>query len=479
MSKSRKYPVLEPTEQVGIRASTSSATSIVRLTLLFVAAFMFVLDSSIVNVALPSIERELGISTGVAQWLVTGYVIAFGGLLVFGGRAADLLGRKATFIVGLTVFSVASLAAGLAHDPVMLIFARVIQGAGAAATAPAALSLITTSFPEGPHRTRAIGLYGSISSVGFVFGQVFGGVLVEWMGWRSVFLVNVPIGLVSAALGMRMIRTSTGDRASGRRRLDIPGALLITSAMGAIVLGISQGDEMGWTSVIVLASFGFSVVAGTVFVQVESRHQTPLIPLDLVKGSTLRGGISLALLVGLCNGGELLLLSLYLQQALRVSPMIGGLLIAPQGAAGLIAGLLGPRLSRRFGVHRMVVISAGTAAIGLAVLANLPAAGYSPALSAVVLVGYGTTGAAFGSIVIASAAAGDADQGLVSGMVNTSRQIGTAIGTALIPAVADAFHGGITGVTGDRVAMIVVAGTAVIATGIAWRAAPKTGHPES
>ena len=178
---------------------------------------MVVLDFSIVNVALPSIERELQMPADAVQWIVTGYAISFGGLLILGGRAADLLGRRRMFVAGLIAFSLASLAGGLARDPVLLIAARVVQGAGAAIVAPAALSLITTGFPEGPERTRAIGLYGAVSSVGFVSGQVLGGVLVQFTSWRAVFLVNVPVGLIAAALSPAVLGPARGHGRPGRR----------------------------------------------------------------------------------------------------------------------------------------------------------------------------------------------------------------------------------------------------------------------
>src|ERR1700691_627814 len=238
------------TERGSVRRPSSSLTRNafathpgVRLALILVAAFMVVLDFSIVNVALPSIERELHVDTAVAQWVVTGYAIAFGGLLILGGRAADMLGRRRMFIAGLVVFSLASLGGRLAQDPVLLIASRVVQGAGAAVVAPAALSLITTSFPEGPQRTRAIGLYGSISSVGFVAGQVLGGVLVQWTSWRAVFLVNVPVGLLAAVLAPRIVgddrksargaesASGTGPARGAGRHLDVRGAALITVAV--------------------------------------------------------------------------------------------------------------------------------------------------------------------------------------------------------------------------------------------------------
>ena len=200
-------------------APKAPPNSAVKLALILVAAFMVVLDFSIVNVALPSIERELHMAPDAVQWIVTGYAISFGGLLILGGRAADLFGRRRMFIIGLVAFALASLAGGLARDPALLLAARVLQGAGAAIVAPAALSLITTSFPEGPLRTRAIGLYGAIASVGFVSGQVLGGVLVQFTSWRAVFLVNVPVGLAAAALAPAIL----GQAKAATRTVRRPG----------------------------------------------------------------------------------------------------------------------------------------------------------------------------------------------------------------------------------------------------------------
>jgi EmrB/QacA subfamily drug resistance transporter len=439
---------------------------------------MVVLDFSIVNVALPSIERELAITTAVAQWVVTGYAIAFGGLLILGGRAADLFGRRRMFIAGLVVFSLASLAGGLARDPVLLIASRVVQGAGAAVVAPAALSLITTSFPEGPRRTRAIGLYGSISSVGFVSGQVLGGVLTEWTSWRAVFLVNVPFGLATALLAPRVIGVarSRGTRASGARlsgRLDIRGAILITAAVSLAVFAISQAGQFGWTSVPVLGALAVAVVAGACFVAAEARHAEPLIRPRLLLRPGLRNGALIAVLLGLWNGGEMLALSLYLQQALHYSPLATGLVIAPQGVAGFTSGLLGPKIAARFGVRRTLVFAGAIAAAGFVALSWLPSAGYSPLLLMVIPVGLGTAGTSFGSMVLASRGMADRDQGLVGGVINTSRQIGAAIGAALLPAIAEA----VTGVNGDRAAMLAAACAALAATVIALLAARAAATP--
>ena len=428
---------------------------------------MVVLDFSIVNVALPSIERELHMPPDAVQWIVTGYAISFGGLLILGGRAADLFGRRRMFISGLVAFALASLAGGLARDPALLIAARVIQGAGAAIVAPAALSLITTSFPEGPQRTRAIGLYGAIASVGFVSGQVLGGVLVQFTSWRAVFLVNVPVGLAAAALAPAILGKTRASQEP--HRLDIRGALLITSTVALAVYAVSQGVILGWTSPLVIAAIVVSAAAAAAFVKAETKHPEPLVRLSLLHRPGLRDGSTLSFLLGLWNGGEMLVLSLYLQQVLHLSPLFTGLAIAPQGVVGFGMGMLGPRLARRIGVRRLLVLTGASAAIGFAVLTRLPAGGYSPVLLVVMLIGAGTAGTAFGSVVLASRGMADADQGLVGGMINTSRQIGAAVGAALLPAVALGVGG--APVSGDRAAMLIAGLAALAATAVAWHAA--------
>ena len=450
-----------------------TARSRLRLALILVASFMVVLDFTIVNIALPSMERDLGVGTSVVQWVVTGYAIAFSGLLILGGRAADMLGRRRIFIVGLVVFSLASLAGGLAGDPVLLVASRIVQGAGAALVAPAALSLITTSVPAGPRRTRAIGLYGSMASVGFVAGQVLGGVLVEWTSWRAVFLRStIPVGLAAAFLAPRLIAVPAAERTAGAgsqrgRRLDVRGAVLITAAVALAVFGISQGDVLGWTSPLVLGAAVIAVAAAACFVVAETRHPAPLVRPRLLLRPGLRNGAALAFLLGVWNGGELLVLSLYMQQVLRFSPLATGLIIAPQGMAGFTMGMLGPRLAGRFGVRRVAMAAGVSATIGFAALTQLPAVGYSPLLFVVILVGFGGAGTAFGSIVLASRELSDRDQGLAGGVVNTSRQMGAAVGAALLPAVAES----ISGVSGDRAAMLTATVAALAATAVSWHAA--------
>jgi EmrB/QacA subfamily drug resistance transporter len=446
----------------------SSGHSGLALLLILCASFMVVLDFSIVNVALPSIERELHFTASTVQWVVTAYAIAFGGLLILGGRAADLLGRRRMFVTGLLVFSAASLAGGLAQDPALLTASRFVQGAGAALTAPAALSLITTSFAEGQARTRALGMYGATASIGFVAGQVLGGVLVQFTSWRAVFLVNVPVGLLAAAMAPRLLAESRRPRSA--RRLDGAGAVLITAAVATIVYAVSQGSVRGWTSPLVGAALALAVIIAGAFWLVERRHADPLVPGRLLRLSSLRTAGAMNLLLGAWSAGEMLVLSLYFQQVLGDSPLQTGLAIAPQGVVGFAAGAFGARLARRIGIQRILVLTSAVAAAGFVVLSRLPDTGpYSPLLLAVTLVGFGTAGTAFGTMVTASSGVADRDQGLVGGFVNTSRQVGAAFGAALLPAVAQLASpaGQAAGPAGDRAAMLAGAVAALLAMVVA------------
>lgn len=446
------------------------------LALILSASFMVVLDFSIVNVALASIERELRFTGSSVQWVVTGYAITFGGLLVLGGRAADMFGRRRIFVAGLLLFVAASLSGGLAQDPVLLVASRLVQGIGAAMVAPAALSLITTGFPEGPSRNRALGAYGAVASLGFVSGQVLGGVLVAFTSWRSVFLVNVPVGLAVVLLAPRVVPESR--LGGGLRNLDIGGASLITVAVALVVYAVSEAGDAGLRSPLVLGSLALSALAFAGFLAAERRHPSPLVPLRLLRVTSLRNANTMMLLMGLWNGGELIVLSLYLQQVLHDSPLVSGLVIAPQGVVGFTAGAFGARLMKRLGYKRLSVLTGAAAFLGFLVLTQLPTGGgYSPALAAVTLVGFGTAGTAFASTVGASSGMKDSDQGFVGGAINTSRQIGAAVGASLLPAVVEAVdrHGRTAGVSGDRTAMLVAAAAAALAVLAALRMRPPAG----
>jgi EmrB/QacA subfamily drug resistance transporter len=436
------------------------------LVLILAAAFMVVLDFSIVNVALPSIQREFGFSASAVQWVVTGYAIAFGGVLILGGRAADLFGRRLIFSSGLVVFTAASLAGGLAQDPVLLVTSRVVQGIGAALVAPAALSLITTGFAEGPARTRALGMYGATASIGFVSGLVLGGVLVNFFSWRSVFLVNVPVG-VAAILLAPVLLTESRQSEPGRRRLDAGGALLVTTAVAAVVFAVSQANVLGWRYEVAASLLGVSAAAA--FALVERRHPDPLIQVSLLRLPRLRAGSGLTFLLGVWNGGEILVLSIYFQQVLHDSPLMTGLAMAPQGVTGFVAGAFGARLSSRIGMRRWLLLTSAAATLGFLILAGLPSGGsYSPVLAAVMLVGFGTAGTAFGAMVTATGGVPNGDQGLVGGVINMSRQIGAAVGAALLPTVAEVANGAdVAGAVGDRAAMLVGGLAAVLAVAVA------------
>jgi predicted MFS family arabinose efflux permease len=319
---------------------------------------------------------------------------------------------------------------------------------------------------------------------------------VQFTSWRAVFLVNVPVGLIAAALSpailgrvrtaatkatkaaqavktaqaVKAAKVAQAAKATRSSRLDLRGALLITIAVTLVVFAVSQGVVLGWTSPLVIAAVVVAALATAGFAKAETRHPSPLIKLSLLHRRGLRDGTTLAFLLGLWNGGEMLVLSLYLQQVLHESPLFTGLVIAPQGVVGFMMGILGPRLAGRIGVRRLLVLTAAAAAVGFLVLTRLPAAHYSPVLFVVTLIGFGTAGTAMGSTVLASRGMADADQGVVGGMINTSRQVGAAVGAALLPAVAQGVSGGI-GVSGDRAAMLAAAVAALAATVIAWRAA--------
>ncbi len=450
-----------------------------RLALLLIvsASFLVVLDFSIVNVALPSIQGQLHFGAGGVQWVVTAYAITFGGLLVAGGRIADQFGRRRTFVTGLVGFALASLAAGLARDPAVLVTARAVQGVAAAAIAPSSLSLITTGFHEGRQRTRALGLYAATASVGFVAGQVLGGMLVEFSSWRAVFMVNVPIALVVALLAPMVIPAD--GRTDRRARLDLGGAGLVTGATAAAVLAVSEGAVLGWASPVVVLSLIVAVLFAAGFVIVERHHPQPLLRLDLLRVASLRSASVLTFLIGVWSAGEMLVLSLYLQQSLHDSPLATGMAIAPQGVVGFVAGMFGARLAGRFGVRRLLVLTGAAATVGFLILTFLPAQGsYSPVLVAVTLVGFGTAGSVFGATVLAVAGVADRDQGVVGGVINTARQVGAAFGAALLLAIAEVASGtsGVTTVIGDRHAMVAGAATGALATVVAWRSGGHRSH---
>lgn len=449
------------------------------LVLILSASFMVVLDFSIVNVALAAIERELHVDATNVQWVITAYAITFGGLLVLGGRMGDLWGRRRMFALGLVVFSVASLAGGLAPDLGVLVAARALQGVGAAIVAPAALSLVTTSVPEGPARTRALGFYGATASVGFVAGLVFGGVLVQFFDWRAVLWVNVPIGLAAALLTPLLIPAVP---MTVRRRLDITGALLITAAAALAVYGISQGPRYGWTSDQTFGALLIAIGLTSVFVAVERRHPAPLVDFAIFRLRPLRMANLFTVLIGVWSAGQVLVTPLYLQLVLHYSPLLTGLGMAPQGIVGFLGASRGARIIRRVGLTAFLVLSGAAASAGLLLLAlTLATRNYPLVVAGLVLIGYGTSTGAFAATVAATEGVKNAEQGVAGGLINMSRQIGAAVGVAVAAAVIGtaAPSGGALGT--DRSALILTATAAVLATVLAARGIgtrPRTAPSE-
>ncbi len=448
------------------------------LALILAAAFMVVLDFSIVNVALAAIERELHARASDVQWVITAYAITFGGLLVLGGRLGDLVGRRRLFIGGLVLFSAASLAGGLANDLALLVVARAVQGIGAAVVAPTAISLLTTSLPAGPARTRALGLYGATASVGFVAGLVVGGILVQLFDWRAVLFVNVPIGLAVAGLAPFLLPDAAPSATGGR--LDLGGAALVTGALAAVVYGVSSGPANGWASPATLGALGGAAVALVGFVAVERRHPSPLVRLGLLRLASLRTANLVTVLLGGWSAAQVLVMPLYLQLVLHQSPLVTGLALAPQGLAGFAGSARGAGLLRRIGPDRYLALSAAAAAGGLTLLAaGVAARSYPVLLVGLLLVGYGTGTGAFGTTVAATHSVDHAEQGVASGLVNMSRQVGAALGVAVAAALVGSGATAGASPAADRTALLAAVAPAVVAALLALRGrTPRAALPE-
>jgi EmrB/QacA subfamily drug resistance transporter len=430
-------------------------------------------DFSIVNVALPSIQAALGFSQSSLQWIISAYALAFGGLLLLGGRAADLFGRRRLLISGLILFALASLGGGLAVDQVMLVLMRGIQGLAAAMIAPAALSLLTTNFDEGPPRQRALGVWGAVLGAGFVAGVVLGGVLTYFIDWRAVFFVNVPLALVTA-IAIPMLFPQPSDRAEGR--LDLPGAVLVTGAVVALVYALSEGNTVGWATAQTIGTLAGAVVLGAIFILVESKSSSPMVPLETFK---LRA-LSVANLVNLTLigsfAGYVLLLTLFLQQVHHYSPLVTGLTFLAAGAAGFTAGMVTPRLAAKVGLNRTLVLAAVVQAAGLAVLVLLPSRGTITFVACVAVVVNFADVVGIVMINVASTTGVPADrQGLAGGILNTSQQVGAALGVAILSTVAAAITKADPGqphaaalVIGFRYALAVGAALSLLGAIMAW-----------
>src|SRR5215207_9030307 len=408
------------------------------LMLCCVAQFMVVLDVSIVNVALPSISADLGFDAASLAWVVNAYTLAFAGFLLLGGRAADLLGRREVFAGGLALFALASLAGGLAQSELTLVAARAAQGLGGAVVAPATLSILTTGFPEGPERNRALGLWGAMGAIGGASGALLGGILTEALNWRWILIVNVPIGLLLAVAALHVVRT--GRRESGAtRHFDLMGALTVTLGLVVLTYGIVETDEHGWGSPRTLLTLAAGIALLLAFLVVEGRVAArPLVPLRIFGSRAL----SAANVVVFCLGGSVFAMwyfvSLYLQQVLGYSPIEAGVAFLPMPVT--IAGCTqaATRLTGRFGAGPVLAVGMALIAVGMLLFAGIASdGGYASDVLPPALVCSAGIGFSFVPVTIAATAGVDrTEAGLASGLVNTSRQMGGSVGLALLAAIA-------------------------------------------
>ena len=407
------------------------------LAFIAIAQLMVVLDATIVNIALPSAQQDLGISDGNRQWVVTAYALAFGGLLLFGGRIADLWGRKRAFVVGLGGFAAASALGGAATNEAMMFGARALQGAFGALLAPAALSLLAVMFTDAKERAKAFGIYGAIAGGGGAVGLILGGFLTEYLDWRWTFFVNIPFAVVAALGAWYVIREPQGGR--NRSALDIPGVVLSTLGLVSLVYGFTRAESEGWSDPTTIGMFVASGVLLLAFVIVESRVKSPLLPLRVVTERN-RGGVYLSLgLAIIAMFGLFLFLTYYLQIVKGYSPVKTGFAFLPM-IAGMITGStqIGARLMTRVAPRLLMGPGFLVAAVGMLLLTQLEIGSSYAALllPAMLLLGLGMGTAFMPAMSLATLGVKPQDAGVASAMVNTSQQVGGAIGTALLNTIA-------------------------------------------
>ena len=464
-----------------LRAAGGRTRRGVILALVCAAQFMVILDLVVVNVALPTMQKDLRLSPTGLPWVVITYGLTFGGFLLLGGRAADLLGRRRVLVAGLTMFTAGSLAAGLAGSLAPLLAARAVQGLGAALAAPAALSILTGTFTEGPARNKALGTFGGIAGSAACLGLVMSGVLTGGPGWRWIFLINVPIGIALA--GFVLTCVPKGEQAH-RGSADVLGAVTITTGMLGIVYAINKSTSSGWTSPIPLGVLAGGVAMLGLFVIVEQRVTTPLIPLSMFRLKTLATANIVAGLVMGSFFGIGFQITLFLQQVLGYSPLrTGAAGVITAVSAIVVASAIAARVVGRLGAARTLVIGQGIAVTGLLYLSRTPAhAGYWSDLFPAFLAsgaGIGLSGVAVQ--VAAFTGVNDKVSGLAGGMVSTAQEVGAALGLAMIATAALARSAEITHAAGSQTAVRVLAQTAgfqrgaLVAAGLSIAAALTAG----
>src|ERR671930_149116 len=414
---------------------TSDQRKWLALALLAVVQFMVVLDIAIVNVALPSIKVDLGFSQENLQWVISAYALVFGGFLLLGGRAADLLGRRRVFLAGLVVFSAASLLSGLAWSEGSLIASRALQGLGSAIISPAALSILTTTFREGSERNAALGAWGAVGAFGAVAGVLLGGVLTDLLSWQWIFYVNVPVGAAAFALAPILLAESRDRRA---RSFDLPGGVLVTSGLVVLVYAITQANHYGWGSAETISFFVAAAALLGAFVRWEARASDPLMPFSIFRLRTLVGANVAGLILGTAIFAMFLMLTLYMQQVLGYSAMKTGVAYLAVAGTAIFWSGLAAQLVTRIGVKPVLAIGMTALSAGLVYFTQVsPHGSYvGDLLPGFLLIGVGL-GFSFVPISIAALAGIDShNAGLASGLINTSQQIGGAIGLAVLATVS-------------------------------------------
>jgi EmrB/QacA subfamily drug resistance transporter len=405
------------------------------LTLVCVAFFMTVLDVSIVNVALPSIKRSLDVSDTSLEWVLVAYTITFGGFLLLGGRAADLLGRRRLFMSGMALFTVSSLVCGLAGSIGVLIAARTVQGIGAAIVSPATLSIITTTFEEGAERNKALGIWGAMGGTGSAAGVLFGGLLTKYAGWEWIFFVNVPVGALVLGLTRSVVRES---RAEGVRGFDAGGAVTVTGGLALLVYAISKAPDVGWATG---RTIGLLIGAGVLlaaFAAIESRHPAPLLPFRIFRTKTLAGANVAGFLLGAVIFANFFVLTLYVQQVLGYSALKTGLtFLATAGTVVPVAGIA-QALVTRVGVRPVLTVGLALVTAAMFWYAQIPvhASFATDLLPGYLMMGVGLAFSFIPVSIAALAGVEHHESGLASGLINTSQQVGGALGVAIASTVA-------------------------------------------
>jgi EmrB/QacA subfamily drug resistance transporter len=405
--------------------------------------FLVVLDVSVVNVALPSMRADLALSPAGLQWVLNAYSIAFAGFMLLGGRAADMFGRKRMFLVGLSLFTAASVAGGLAQEGWQLLAARGVQGLGAAVLAPATLTIITAAVPPGPARTRAIATWAAVGAAGGAAGGLVGGVLTDLLSWRWVLLINAPVGVLVLAVAALWL---TESRTGGSRRLDLPGAVLVTGGLAAVAYGIVQTEQSGWgESATLLPLLGGLALLGA-FLAVESRAKAPLMPLKIFRSRAVSAANVAMLVTGSASFAMWFFMTVYAQNVLGYTPIEAGLALIPSSVSIIIGSKIAPPLMARAGARNVAALGALIAATGFGWQSTMDAHGaYLTSIAGpgvLMMAGIGLVATPLASLATSGAA--PEDGGLVSGLINTSRTMGGALGLAILTTVAASRSGGAT-----------------------------------